>query len=434
MSNKKRLIMLIVILFIFLTINIKAQDKNDNQVAIYDFKVVNVPETVSSELILKLNQEFAKDTKGNTLVELEKVKNLITEKGFKEHPFTDLSVALQIGKELNLKYLITGGIFKKGSSYETVVKVIRIFDRKQSRSPGFVSYEQISIIDKYADYLDTIYKFIDILNDNYEKMRQKLENLKRNSMRIRKQITQSMIYVPGGTFIMGENEDLTDWEVPAHQVMMDSFYMDPYEVTCIQYSAFLTDAKLDEATMKKYVDITDPYCKIMIIEDGFIPETGYDNYPVVAVSWHGANAFAKWAKKRLPSEAEWEYAAGGKDHFKFSMGDVLDKSSYAYNTSGMSPAKSYKPNSFGLYNMTGNVMEWCNDWMQPNYYEVSPYRNPKGPAEEIEDKNFKRTFYKARVIRGGSWNTSQIHEMRIQRRWWHTPETKKYYIGFRCAR
>jgi formylglycine-generating enzyme required for sulfatase activity len=162
----------------------------------------------------------------------------------------------------------------------------------------------------------------------------------------------------------------------------------------------------------------------------------------VQISWNDAQAYAAWAGKRLPTEAEWEYAArGALAQKRFPWGDELEPSGRhamnvwqgvfpARNTEadghyGVAPAKSYKPNAYGLYQMTGNVWEWCQDWFDAAYYRASPRKSPTGPTTGAR-----------RVMRGGSYlcHASYCNRYRTDARSANTPDSATTNLGFRCAR
>lgn len=228
-----------------------------------------------------------------------------------------------------------------------------------------------------------------------------------------------MVLIPAGEFQLGSSDGDVD-EKPVHTVYVDSFYMDKYEVTNAQYKKFC------DATGRKY-----PSGPVM----GYFEN--YPNYPVVKVSWEEANAYAKWAGKRLPTEAEWEYAArGGLSGKKYPWGndDPGDKANYNgytgglkskmpnfYKNKGPLPVGSFGPNGYGLYDMAGNVWEWCADWYDEKYYEISPRNNPKGPSSG-----------RLRVLRGGSWYTPGC--VRCADRYGRGPGGRSSNVGFRCVK
>ncbi|MFH0992109.1 MAG: SUMF1/EgtB/PvdO family nonheme iron enzyme [bacterium] len=183
-----------------------------------------------------------------------------------------------------------------------------------------------------------------------------------------------MVYVDGGTFTMGSND--YDDEKPPHQVTVRNFSIDKYEVTVAKFKQ---------------------YCQATNRSMPAAPSWGWnDNDPVVNVSWEDANAYAKWAGKRLPTEAEWEYAARGGNKsrgFKYAGSD--DENTVAWNTnnsgSKVHPVGGKYPNELGIYDLSGNVWEWCSDW-----YVSYPSGSQTNPTGSISGQN--------RVLRGGSWN------------------------------
>jgi formylglycine-generating enzyme required for sulfatase activity len=205
--------------------------------------------------------------------------------------------------------------------------------------------------------------------------------------------------------------------------------MDRYPVTNADYARFLNIFGNQEEGGEKWLDTDSIFswwlCKIRREDGRFVPKSGYENYPVVKVSWYGAGAYARWVRKRLPTEAEWEKAAGGGlEGQKYVYGNTIsvDEANVAGLHSG-TPVGSYPPNGFGLYDMVANVWQWCNDWYDPKYYGRSPSRNPQGP----ESGSLK-------VIRGGSW----FHKgsWRVATRSADNPLSWEFCFvtGFRCAR
>jgi len=219
-----------------------------------------------------------------------------------------------------------------------------------------------------------------------------------------------MVLIPAGEFQMGSNDGDYD-EKPVHTVYLDAFYIDKYEVTNAQY--------------KKFMDATGHKAPNYWNDSRF----NDPKQPVVGVSWYDAKAYADWAGKRLPTEAEWEKSArGGLIGKKYPSGDNLTRDDANYDGTGgkdiweyTSPVGSFAPNGYGLYDMAGNVWEWCADWYDGEYYKVSPKENPKGPASG----NW-------RVIRGGSWYYV-INGLRVANRNSLAPTDVHYDVGFRCA-
>ncbi|MCB1136565.1 MAG: formylglycine-generating enzyme family protein, partial [Chlamydiia bacterium] len=157
----------------------------------------------------------------------------------------------------------------------------------------------------------------------------------------------------------------------------------------------------------------------------YIIESGYNKHPVVGVTWYGAVAYAQWVGKRLPTEAEWEVAAhgGGSTGTSYPTGDAIEKSQANFFSSDTTSVMSYPPNESGLYDMAGNVYEWCQDWYGYNYYETSVLEpdNPTGPLQGVY-----------RVLRGGCWKSLQ-EDLRCSHRHRNNPGTVNSTYGFRCA-
>ena len=259
---------------------------------------------------------------------------------------------------------------------------------------------------------------------------------------------EGMIFIKGGNFLMG-TEDGTSYEAPVHEVVVDSFWMDRHEVTVAEFSMFVAatgyktdaekfgwsgafDLKTGEWKRTKEANWRHP--------DGPRSEAA-SNEPVCQVSWNDAAAYAKWAGKRLPTEAEWEYAArGGLAQKKYSWGDDLRPNGKPaanwwqgnfpdHNTGedgfiGRAPVESFPPNGYGLYDVTGNVWEWCADWYMDDYYVNSGRDNPTGPENGKE-----------RVIRGGSWMCAEnfCTNYRVAARSQATPDSGLDNLGFRCV-
>jgi formylglycine-generating enzyme required for sulfatase activity len=153
------------------------------------------------------------------------------------------------------------------------------------------------------------------------------------------------------------------------------------------------------------------------------PEYDRPDDPVVGVSWEDALAFTKWAEKRLPTEAEWEKAArGGLVGRKFPWGDEINRERANYKSFGTTPVKSYEPNGYGLYDMAGNVWEWCQDWYSKEYYELSAKKNPQGPI-----------LGSKKVVRGGAWYCDKA-ALQVSNRHKNDPHLGSFHIGFRCVK
>ena len=252
---------------------------------------------------------------------------------------------------------------------------------------------------------------------------------------------EGMVLIPAGHFQMGSNDaDAQNDEQPVHIVHLDAFYMDEYEVTNAQFKAFV-DAN--------------PHWQKDNIEDRFRDAawgvylahwTGTDypagkaDHPVGHVSWYAAMAYAEWAGKRLPTEAEWEYAArGGLAGKKYPWGDKITVADANHRelVGDTTPVGQYPANGYGLYDMAGNVWEWCLDAYDFDFYVVSrDSRNPISGARTIQwilDNFTSIPTNSSRVLRGGSWsNVAQF--LRVASRTWAAPTGAYGSFGFRCVK
>jgi len=221
-----------------------------------------------------------------------------------------------------------------------------------------------------------------------------------------------MVLIPGGTYYMGSNDHQRIAQ-PKHPVTLDPFFMDSHEVSNREYHQFCmaTGHKLPE------------FWGMDIYKSGL----DYPEHPVVGVSQFNASEYAEWAGKRLPTEAEWEYAArAGVEDISFPYGEKAERSQARFNDplaeKGPVKSASYAPNNFGLYDMSGNAWEWVSDWFSEDYYKESPETNPKGPSQG--------SF---RVLRGGGWHsgpgcTAVHHRNALPTHWVDMAG------GFRCVK
>jgi formylglycine-generating enzyme len=269
-------------------------------------------------------------------------------------------------------------------------------------------------------------------------------------------IDSEMVLIQGGTFQMGSNDGDSD-EKPVHSTTISSFYMSKYEITIAQFKSFVdeemykTDAEKEDgcyiwfnSTWYKKADINWRYD----IEGNLYALTQF-NHPVVHVSWNDAVAYCAWLNRktgknyRLPTEAEWEYAAGnGNKHTQYSwgnsdptlskVGNLADETAkkkftdwtilegYTDNYVFTAPVGSFPPNDFGLYDMSGNVGEWCNDW-EGKYSNDKATQNPSGPLSGSY-----------RIFRGGTW-LHNLSSCRVTDRASYEPTFRRHFLGFRLA-
>ncbi|HMP04314.1 MAG TPA: formylglycine-generating enzyme family protein [Gemmatales bacterium] len=307
-----------------------------------------------------------------------------------------------------------------------------------------------------------------------------------------------MVWVPGGTFVMGSTgTDLPRTEQPQHEVQVNGFWMDETEVTNAQFRAFVTatgyvttaERKPEWESLQRQLPPGTPKPPEESLVPGsmvFTPPTspvgtedftqwwryvpgaswkhpegpdsnldGKDDHPVIHVSWEDATAYARWVGKRLPTEAEWEFAArGGLASKRFPWGDERPTEDAArcniwhgtfphLNTKPKDrqrtmPVKSFAPNGYGLFDMAGNVWEWCSDWYRPDEYARrqrtgSPTVNPTGPAANPDPTS---GHIPRRVTRGGSFlcHESYCESYRPGARRGTDPDTGMSHIGFRCVK
>lgn len=222
-----------------------------------------------------------------------------------------------------------------------------------------------------------------------------------------------VVEIPAGSFIMGSEDGEFD-ERPLHNVELDSFYMDRYEVTNLQYQNFISANPHWQKGNYRFDEADDNYLKDW---NGAEFLEGKENYPVVYISWYAASAYCKWTNKFLPTEAQWEYAARGSyEGMKYVWGNFFE--SHLINNKGVMPVDSYSINGFGLNGMAGNVWEWTADG-----YELY--------MEWVERNPTPRLNNHLKVIRGGSWK-SGMDDLRVSVRRTERPNACRGDVGFRC--
>ena len=251
-----------------------------------------------------------------------------------------------------------------------------------------------------------------------------------------------MALIPAGDFQMGSNDAEADEdEQPVHTVYVDAFYMDTHEVTNAEYKSFL----LANPEWQK-TQIPDAFHNGNYLSDweGNNYPVGKGDHPVTYVSWYGAMAYSAWVGKRLPTEAEWEKAArGGWAGLKYPWGNTISpaNANYGRNVVGTRSVGSYAANGYGLFDMAGNVWEWCLDEWDADFYSASPSSNPLSGVsgsmlanlDEIVDNYINVISSSVRVLRGGGWFGS-ARSLRAADRDWNSPGFMSKGLGFRCAR
>ena len=307
-------------------------------------------------------------------------------------------------------------------------------------------------------------------------------------------VKDGMVFIRGGEFMMGgDGEQANQDELPKHKVVVSSFWMDETEVTNDQFKRFVDETgyvttaekSIDWEDIKKVVPLgtPKPHDSLLAPSSLVFFETktenlsdftqwwklkrnanwrqpfgenssidGKGNHPVVHISWDDAQAYCEWAGKRLPTEAEFEYASrGGVENTLYSWGnEPVDlgnlkanvwegkfptnnkiKDEYYYTA----PVKSFKPNKYGLYDIAGNVWEWCFDWYHYNYYKMLENQvsdNPQGPTNSFDPME---PYSPKKVIRGGSFlcNDSYCSGFRNSMRMKSTADSSSLHTGFRTV-
>lgn len=246
-------------------------------------------------------------------------------------------------------------------------------------------------------------------------------------------IISEMVIIPAGEFQMGSTDtEADDDEQPVRIIYLDTFYIDRYEVTNAQYKQFVDANPLwqKDRIPSEYHD--GDYLKHW--EGNNYPESK-ENHPVVYISWYAAMAYAEWAGKRLPTEAEWEKAARGKlvDQ-AYPWGNAIDpsKANYSAEIEDTTSVGSYPANAYGLYDMAGNAWEWCLDLYETDFYERSPLRNPIAGESLTEIIETFLAVHSPRVLRGGYWNNPPVF-VRVADRYKRYPGSTHRGSGFRCV-
>lgn len=245
---------------------------------------------------------------------------------------------------------------------------------------------------------------------------------------------EDMVFVEGGVFTMGatpeDGSGFFDAE-PAHEVSLKSFYMDRYEVSNEQYAAFLTAYGSNTVKSGDYVGqlmIGEFQWNVQKKGNKWIVQNGYEKHPVANVTWYGANEYARYYGMRLPSEAEWEFAAkGGKESkgFKYAGGNKIEEVAWYSSNSEkkIHVIGTKKSNELGIYDMSGNVWEWCADTAQEDYSGA-----PKDGSAWVESGKGKK-----RITRGGAWLGFE-ENCRVIYRARNKPDDLLVNVGFRLCR
>ena len=234
-----------------------------------------------------------------------------------------------------------------------------------------------------------------------------------------------MVLIPEGKFTMGSPGKAIDEDAaerPVHEVSLPAFYVDKLEVTNAQYAQFLNAVKRTQGEDgREWIGVNE-YLQLEQVGGEWRPKKGTEKLPMVNVTWHGATAYAKWAGKRLPTEAEWEKAARGTDGRKFPWGETMDVSKFRLGVDQMLPVGSFPGGAspYGCLDMAGNAWEWTSSLFKPYAYVATDGREDPASTER-------------RVARGGSW-AGQPFIAHAAYRFRPEPTFRHRYLGFRCAK
>jgi len=250
-------------------------------------------------------------------------------------------------------------------------------------------------------------------------------------------------------FTMGNNSGQRN-EAPEYEVQIEPFYIDRYEVTNYQYCRFLNAlGRTYDSQGNMLIHINEPNCFIHFEKGVFVIEDGYEFHPVVHVTWYGAQAYAKWRGKRLPTEAEWEYVARTEVGYTFPFGNSWDEQmcnnpafrNQAYNYivapmrfgRGTIRVGSFKKEIMGTYDMAGNVMEWCLDIYTPDYSTRTGDYSVQTVKQTV--RNYSEPMFSTRLqaVRGGSWRVVDGQGFQGTARRGYPVEFHSDFLGFRCA-
>jgi len=382
-------IILILLFIIFSSPNLYPENKLNIAVAEFEGRNVSAMDaTVVSDLL----RTGLVNTEKFNVVDRANMQQILAEQKFQITGCTSQECAVQMGKLLNVQLIVTGAVTKLGGLYVVTAGMVEVGTSKIIKS-GKVTSNSIEELVNKAEELDLVLANIDRVKDKTEKI-----------MDITGKDGVEMVLIPAGEFMMGLDSGDSD-ERPFHKVYLDTYYIDKYEVTFEQYDKFC------EATDRGKPGDND---------------WGRGNMPVINVTWNDAVAYAEWAGKRLPTEAEWEKACRAGSTGKYCFGDSeseLGDYAWYYGNSGNKthPVGQKKPNKWRIYDMHGNVWEWCSDWYKKNYYKNSPYKNPKGPDSGS-----------VHVLRSGGCFT-YANTCHSAFRGWSSPVNSGILGGFRCA-
>ncbi|MDD5766447.1 MAG: SUMF1/EgtB/PvdO family nonheme iron enzyme [Candidatus Marinimicrobia bacterium] len=425
---------------VFLVVMLNAQVN----IAVIDFEGKNVSKDDASALTDRLRLELFLSGKF-VVLERDKMDAILKEWQFQLSGCTSDACVVEVGQLLAVEQMVAGSVSKVGQTYSVTARLIGV------EKGNLIGGGKCDLKGDIGDVMTCLSSVASQLSgDQQIPSAQKPQPLK--------QAEGNMIFVKGGTFQMGSNDGEDD-EKPVHTITVSDFWIGKYEVTVAEFEKFIsetgyqTDAEKGDgsnfwtgSTWEKKAGVN-----WRCDAQGNVRRSSELNHPVIHVSWNDAVAYCDWLSRktgriyRLPTEAEWEYAArsGGKN-YKYAWGNfgpegklggnVADESAKkALGWSGTwegyddgyvytAPVGFFEPNELGLYDMTGNVWEWCADWYDAKYYKKSPQNDPQGPSSGD-----------SRVLRGGSWGDGPIY-VRCAFRVGSNPGFRNNGSGFRFVR
>lgn len=439
---KKRFIFVIFFLITLLSAQV--------HIAIIDFEGKNVTPTDASALTDRLRVELFLTGK-YVVLEREKMDAILNEQSFQMSGCTSDACAVEVGQLLAVEQMVVGSVSKIGQTYSVTARLIGV------EKGNLLGVGTCDLKGDIGDLMSCLRSVAEQLTGNQPVTRSEPTQTQATKPTNTGELPE-MVFVKGGTFRMG-SDDGQDDEKPVHTVTVSDFRMGKYEVTVAEFEKFVSETGYRTEAEKgdgSYIWTGSTWEKKAGVNwrcdaQGNVRRSSELNHPVIHVSWNDAVAYCGWLGQttgneyRLPTEAEWEYAArSGNKNYKYSWGNfgpegkrggnIADESAKRvwncnWNWQGYddgfaytSPVGSYDPNELGLYDMTGNVWEWCADWYDSEYYKKSTEHNPTGPSSGTD-----------RVLRGSSWGSIPI-DVRCASRNNSQPYNRYSSYGFRFVR
>ncbi len=364
-SKKKLFAFDIIILLVLMSLFLCAKEKN--VLAVLDLKGEGISIS-EARIITGFLQEAMFKTKKYELIERTQVEQILKEFEYQQSGICDIKCAVNIGKQLAANKVLIGTVGKLGTLYTIQVKIL---DIELGKIEKMDSIRTNCKIGELPDYILTLVKKLIGVNESHKKYVE-LKNENQQSDYDIEELGIEWVKIQKGEFKRDYRQ----------KVYLDTYFISQYEVTFKQF---------------------DKYCEDKNINKPKDQGGRRANYPVAFISWEEASDFCNWLSRKtgknihLPTEAQWEKAClGGSEKKRY--GKIKSIAWYKKNSSGRThPVGQLMPNKYGLYDMLGNVWEWCLDWYSESYINNSPYRNPKGPANGF-----------LRVIRGGSYLNSSM--------------------------